>query len=327
MSRAGGGAGKASRYGAAMASTSAPAIPFAAACVGIAIFSAMDAVMKGLSIELGAYNAMLWRVMAGAVMGGALFLIRREKLPSRAAFRLHLLRGWIASMMAILFFWGIARVPLAEGIALSFIAPLITLYLAAVMLKETIGRAAIVASLLGIAGVIVILSGRVGGGDHGPEATRGIIAIFLSALLYAYNLILQRQQAQVATPSEIAFFQSLVVLMILSVAGAAALAFKQAGVVLPFAAVLPEARYVPAILGAAFLALCSLILLSWAYARAEAQILVTVEYTAFIWAAILGWFVFSEQVTPAVIWGTLLIITGCIIAARQKPERIEAGQV
>ena len=327
LSRARGGVGKASRYGAAMSSTPSPAIPFAIACIGIAIFSAMDAVMKGLSIELGAYNAMLWRVMAGAVMGGAVFLIRREKLPSRAAFRLHLLRGWIASMMAILFFWGIARVPLAEGIALSFIAPLITLYLAAVMLKEKIGRAAITASLLGIAGVIVILSGRAGNGDHGPEAMRGIIAIFLSALLYAYNLILQRQQAQVATPPEIAFFQSLVVVIILSIAGVAAFLLKRVGLPLPFEAIVPAAHNMPAILGAAFLAMCSLLLLSWAYARAEAQILVTVEYTAFIWAALFGWLAFREQVTPAVIGGALLIITGCIIAARQRPERIEAGQV
>lgn len=307
--------------------SASPAIPFATACIGIATFSAMDAVMKQLSIDLGAYNAMLWRTAAGTVMAGALFFARREALPTRNALRLHLLRSWIASMMAILFFWGIARVPLAEGIALSFIAPLITLYLAAVLLKETIGRAAILASVLGIIGVVVILSGRSGSGQHGPEAVNGIIAIFLSAVLYAYNLILQRQQAQIATPSEIAFFQSLIVFFILFISGLIALVAKMAGLTLPFEIVIPAAHHIPALVGAAILAMCSLLLLSWAYARAETQVLVTVEYTAFIWAALFGWLIFSEQVTLPLLIGALLIIAGCIIATRRSPAQIEAGQV
>ncbi len=285
-----------------------PAQPFALACVGIALFAAMDAYMKGLSIALGAYNAMFWRVLVGAALAGSIFLIRREAMPSRAALQLHLKRGSVAAVMAVAFFYGIARVPLAEGIALSFIAPLITLYLAAVMLGETISRNAITASLLGISGVAVMLAGRWGGAAYDEEAWRGIIAIFISAVFYAYNLILQRQQAQVATPVEIAFFQSLVVSVLL-------------GLVAPFFAVLPGAAHWPDIIISAVLAMISLLLLSWAYARAEAQILVTVEYTAFLWAALFGWLFFSEAVTAATVAGTALIITGCIIATRKpKPD-------
>ena len=44
------------------------AIPFAVACLGIALFSAMDAAMKGLAIALGAYSAMLWRLGIGGLM-------------------------------------------------------------------------------------------------------------------------------------------------------------------------------------------------------------------------------------------------------------------
>jgi S-adenosylmethionine uptake transporter len=292
-----------------MSNRNPTALPYAVACLGIAIFSVMDAVMKGLSIALGAYNAMLWRLMAGAMLGGLIFLITRTPLPSRVGLRLHLMRGVIAAMMATLFFWGLARVPLAEAIALSFIAPLITLYLAAVMLGEKISRAAIIASLLGLAGVLVILSGRVGG-SYTTDLWWGIGAVLLSAVLYAYNLILQRQQAQVASPVEIAFFQNLVAMSTLALAA-------------PFwGAVPPSSAALPLIASAGF-AIASLILLSWAYARAEAQILVSVEYTAFIWASILGWVVFHERVTPATLIGAALIVTGCIIAARQKPEHLE----
>ncbi len=279
---------------------------FIAACIGIALFSAMDASMKGLSIALGAYNAMLWRLMIGCIIGGIAYFGMRSPWPTKPAMRLHMIRGAIGGAMALTFFWGIARVPLAEGIALSFIAPLITLYLAAVLLKEVISRAAITASILGIAGVLVILAGRVSG-TYDREAMFGIGSIFISALLYAYNLILQRQQAQIASPVEIAFFQNVCAMTVL---GSAA----------PFLAVFPAAAHWPAIGLSAVLAFVSLLLLSWAYARAEAQILVPVEYTAFLWASLLGWLVFAEEVTIATMLGAILIVAGCIIAARYKPE-------
>ena len=289
-----------------MSRRASTSIPFAIATLGIATFSLMDVLMKDLSINLGAYNAMLWRLGAGFVIAGAVFLIRRSPWPARSTFRLHVLRGVLAAFMATAFFWGLARVPLAEAIALSFIAPLITLYLAAVILGEKIGRTAILASVLGLIGVGVILSGRVGG-SYRPDVIQGIAAIFVSAMLYAYNLILQRQQAQIASPVEIAFFQNMT-------AGATML------VAAPWLAVVPATEHAPALLGSAVLAIVSLMLLSWAYARAEAQVLVPVEYTAFVWATIFGWFFFDEAVTGTTFLGAMLIVGGCLIAARQRPE-------
>ena len=58
--------------------------------------------------------------------------------------------------------------------------------------------------------------------------------------------------------------------------------------------------------------------------------LVTVEYTAFVWAALLGWFMFGEKLTAATLAGTALIVAGCIAAnyrRRGPPEHVEAGAV
>lgn len=285
-----------------------PVMPFFVACIGIGSFSLMDAYMKGLSIALGAYNAMLWRLIIGAVLAGLIFLARREKLPGRAQMRLHAKRGTLGAIMAFTFFWGIARVPLAEGIALSFIAPLITLYLAAVLLGETIGRNAITASILGLLGVGVILIGRIGSSDYSSDAMWGVVSILISAVCYAFNLILQRQQAQLSSPVEIMFFQSLVAGAVLMLAA-------------PVFAVLPNAEHWSDLVMSALLSLFSLGVLAWAYARAEAQILVTVEYTAFIWAALFGWLFFREEVTMATLAGTVLIVAGCIIATRKGGQK------
>ena len=285
-------------------------LPFAVACLGIALFSAMDAAMKGLAIALGAYSAMLWRQGIGGLISAGPYFLTRTGWPSRAGIRVHILRGFVASIMAVSFFYGIARVPLAEGIALSFIAPLIALYLAVVLLGETVGRHSIMASVLGLCGVAVLLAPRIMNDDGGPRHLDGVAAILLSAVFYAWNIILMRQQALLAPPVEVAFFQNVT-------AGAfLLLALPVVLFVAPSIFVVPDASHWPMLILSAALAFTSLFLLSWAYGRAEAQVLVPVEYTAFVWAAIMGAIFYNEAVTLSTLGGAVLIVTGCIIAAR-----------
>jgi S-adenosylmethionine uptake transporter len=281
-----------------------PALPFVSAAIGIATFSVMDALMKRASIAGGVYNAMLFRSLIAALLVFPIWRLGGGRWPGKPALKVHVTRAAVAGAMATLFFWGLVRTPMAEGIALSFIAPLITLYLAAVMLGETIRRPAIIASLMGMAGVLVIASAHFGGAGISADRGWGIAAILASAVLYAWNLILQRQQAQVADPREIAFFQTAGVALIF---GSAA----------PWLAVWPEAKALRDIAGGSILTVISLMLLSWGYARAEAQALVPIEYTAFVWAVLMGWLWFDEAVTLATLAGTILIVIGCWIAARK----------
>jgi S-adenosylmethionine uptake transporter len=302
------------------ASAASNAIPFAVACLGIALFSAMDAAMKGLAIALGAYSAMLWRLGIGGLISAGPYFLTRTSWPSRAGLRVHVLRGCVASIMAVSFFYGIARVPLAEGIALSFIAPLIALYLAVVLLGETVGRHSVIASALGICGVAVLFAARIGSG--GERHLDGVAAIFLSAVFYAWNIILMRQQALLAPPAEVAFFQNVMA------GGVLLLALPVVLQVAPSIFHVPDASHWPMLVLSALLAFASLYLLSWAYSRAEAQVLVAVEYTAFVWAAIMGAIFYREAVTLSTIAGAVLIVIGCIIAARGgRPDtaRLEAA--
>ena len=119
-----------------------------------------------------------------------------------------------------------------------------------------------------------------------------------------------RQQALVAKPLEVAFFTGLIV-------GLCYLPLRA----LPRRARRRAEQY-PPILAAAVLGFGSLMLLSWAYARAEAQYLAPVEYTAFIWAALLGILVFAEPVRPLTLLGAAMIVAACIIAARRTPSPV-----
>jgi S-adenosylmethionine uptake transporter len=280
---------------------------FLVGVLGIAMFAGMDAVMKGLVIAIGTLATMFWRNFVGIGMSGALYLPRRKGWPSRSTMRIHLARGVLSAGMGFLFFWGIGRVPLAQAVALAFIAPLIALYLASVMLHETIGRKTIGGSLVAFAGVLVIFIGQARA-DLGREALIGSLAILVSAALYALNIVIMRRQALVAQPLEITFFQSLIVTLVLAA-------------VIPFAGIsVPPAEQWPMVLFAAVLAITSMLLLSWAYARAEASYLAATEYTAFLWAMLFGWLFFGEGVSMFTVAGAALIVAGCILAARRPGE-------
>ena len=268
------------------------AVAFGVATAGIALFSAMDGLMKHLSLAIGTYNALLWRTGAGALIAAVFYFGRRTAWPGPEAMKVHLTRGLLG-------------VPMAQAIALAFVAPLIALYLAALLLGEKIERRAIAASLLGFSGVLVIFVGQAEA-DLGAEAFTGSLAILASAGLYAYNIILMRRQALLARPVEVAFFTS----------GLMGVSFLVAA---PFLAAVPSSDHFPAIIAAALLAFASLLLLSWAYARAEAQHLAPVEYTSFIWAAIIGFLAFDEAVRPLTLAGAAMIVIACLIAATRRP--------
>lgn len=288
---------------------SPPVLALGAALAGVALYSLMDALMKGASLAVGAYSALFVRSAIGMAIAVPLWLALRRQRPTRGAVRLHLVRGIVGSAMAFTFFWGIARLPLAEAIALSFVAPLVALYLAAVLLGERIERRAVVASLLGLVGVAMIASSRLGSGTSHPEAHLGIIAILSSSMLYAWNLVLQRQQALVARPAEVAAFQNTVVTAVLALFA-------------PWFLVMPAGEPLSAIAIAALIAVAGAMVLSWAYARAEAQVLVPLEYSGFLWAALFGWLFFREAVTVPTLVGAVLIVAACWLAApRKRPEQ------
>ena len=284
-----------------------PVMPLAVTVLAIALFSIMDALMKRASMAGGVYSALLLRsVLAGAITA-AIWRMGGGMMPTAGVMRLHALRGLVGCIMASTFFYGLVRTPMAVGMALSFMAPLIALYLAAVSLGETIRPPAITGSLVGFAGVVVIAAERVGGAEMQGEAVEGIGAVFISAVGYAWNLVLQRKQAQLASPGEVAVFQNLFFTLFM----------------LPLAPWLwsaPPASEWADIAAAALLATLSLMLLAWAYARAEAQILLPIEYTAFIWAALMGWLWFDEMLTPGTLGGVVLIVGGCWIATRSPGQ-------
>lgn len=286
-----------------------PLLPLVAAALGVGCLSVMDAFMKEAALATGTFTATILRSFIGAAIIAPFWLWRLKHWPAWSTMKLHLERGIISAFMALTFFYALTKLPLAEAIAISFVAPLVALYLARVLLGEVIQPKAIFASILGFGGTLIIISGKIGQGDFDRDAALGVASLLVSALLYAYNFIVIRKQAQLAGPVEIATFHS-------GIGGLVLLTLA------PFLAtpIVPDALLPLAAAGV--LTVCGAMALAWAYARAEAQALVPIEYSGFLWASVLGWAFFREAVTVPTIAGTLLIVTGCWLATRKTRRRV-----
>ena len=60
----------------------------------------------------------------GTIVAGLLWFASRPKWPDKATMQIHAWRSVFVAGMALCFFWALARLPMAEAIALAFVAPL-----------------------------------------------------------------------------------------------------------------------------------------------------------------------------------------------------------
>ena len=280
---------------------------------GIALLSLMDALMKGASLAIGAYSTLVMRSVFGLALAAPLWLSARTGWPAAATVRLHVLRGLVVTGMSFTFFWGLTRLPLAEAIAISFTAPLVALYLAAIMLGERIGKGAVAASAMGLVGVVLIAAARLERRCHarqrlGHRRGAGVVAAL------RLNLVLQRKQALLARPAEVSTFHQAVVLLSLAPRSRRGSCTRRAAPKRCWsagAAVLSVSRRDDLRLG-----LCP---------RRDAECWRRSNTRGSCGPALFGWLFFREPVTLPTLAGAALIVVACWIAApRKRPEQSAA---
>ncbi|MCP4562264.1 MAG: DMT family transporter [Bosea sp.] len=272
------------------------------AALGIALLTAMDAVIKAQMQQHPFLLALFMRFAAGAVCAIIVVAVLRPKRPTRTSLIGNSARIPLVIVTAGSFFYSISVLPLAEALTLSFLAPVFVALLGALILKERLDGRILQALGFGLAGMLVMVWPRLQGGVTGAEL--GVAAALVSAVSYAFNLILLRTIAVKEHPAIIVLFQN---------AGPAlCLAWPAYYVFQPMSA------------GDLFTYLCGGALgvaghlsLTSAFARAPASRLAPIEYTALVWASLLGWFVFNEVPLWTTYAGAALIVAGAFAVSRR----------
>lgn len=274
--------------------------PLVVMLAAIAAGATMDAMIKYLSQTNPVLLVALARYAFAAVISFGVWVHAGKPRITAAMWRGHALRGVIIAVSAVLFFWSLTVLPLAEAVTISFIYPLIAPFVARAMLGERVRTSAIIAAAIGFAGALVAVLGAPAAGA-GRQHTLGLLAVLFSALTFAVSMVMMRARALSDGPIIVGLMASLVPGAI--VAGPA-IALSPP----------PHLDDWPVFIFLGGVAALFMYLISEAYARAEAQQLAPIHYTELLWASFYGFVLFRETPRLQLFLGAALIIAACLYA-------------
>ena len=203
-------------------------------------------------------------------------------------------------------FAALARLPLADATAISFASPLITVALAALILKERVRVYRWSAVVVGFAGVIVMLLPHLDAGRLAAAASAGALLAMLAAFCNAGTVIQTQRLTQSETTPSIVFYFSL----ICAIAGA---------ITLPFAWHSPTLAQLAALVLTGILGGIAHILLTESYRHATASVVAPFDYTSMLWALLLGYWIFGEVPTALVFIGAAIVAgAGLFVIWRER---------
>ena len=271
---------------------------------GIGTLCLMDVVVKHLSATIDVPVVTLARYVTGTILALAVWQWQGRPRLTREMLPLHIARGALIASMAFCFYWSLTKLPLAEAITLSFIAPLLVPPLASLLLREKVQPRVYAAGALGFAGVLVTAQGAP---DFSGDRLLALAAVLYAAVAYAGSAVLLRARAGTDGATVVTLMGALIPMIILSPVA--------------IGAAPPDLPTIGWFMLLGLIGNIGMQLLSRAYAKIEAQVLAVMEFTALPWAALFGWVFFAEPVRPQVWAGAGIIFAACLWASRleRKP--------
>ncbi len=229
----------------------------------------------------------------------------------------HFWRGFVGSMAMGMSFAGLGLLPLPEVTALGYAAPLLTVVFAAMFLDEKVGVFRISAVMLGLVGVLIVVSPRLSLlGSETMETTQavGAVLVLMGAVCAALAQIYIRKLVRVEQTAAIVFYFSIT---------SAALSL----LTIPFGWVMPTPGEVALLVLAGLLGGAGQIFLTSAYRFADASVVAPFDYASMIFALVIGYFIFNEVPTGTMLIGAaIVILAGCIIIWRERQLGLKRGQ-
>lgn len=275
---------------------------------GIVLLCAMDAVAKALGANLTTFQVVFVRCLGAAIWLALWIVLTRGDWPRRENLRRHLLRAIMLVVTASLFFYAIARLPLAVVAALGMTAPVYVTVLGAIIFKEHVGIGPWIALGLGAAGSAVIIFAGSPIDLEGATDLFAWAAAVLAPLSYAITLVILKHHSSNEGAAAMTLAQTLFAAIIIS-----PLAFGPVSI--------PDAMVWGQIALIGFFGAVGFLLLINGLKRMPVSVFAVLDYTGLIWAGLFGFLFFGEIPGPQLWVGGALIVAACVITARSPRAR------
>ncbi|WP_106475705.1 DMT family transporter [Phytohalomonas tamaricis] len=276
-------------------------------CAGVLCLALGDALSKWLGASYDPIQIIFFRTLISLPLIALLARFNggwqtlRTRRPG-----VHLLRGLIFTATMFCFITGLTLLPLAETTAIAFAAPLFVALLSGPLLNERVDRVPLIASLVGFVGVLIVVRPGAAGFQWGALIVIG------AAVCYALMMITARRYGSKENLWAMVFYATLVPMLVCAV-------------LLPSVWHTPQPLHWLGFCAAGLLGAAAMSCLTLAFRYAPAALAAPFDYTAMIWAVVLGWWLWGEVPDSWVFIGAALIIaSGVAIALHERRVAIKA---
>ncbi|WP_340109942.1 DMT family transporter [Pikeienuella sp. HZG-20] len=254
------------------------------------LFVLMTGIVRHLGSSLPPAEGAFFRYAFGLlfVSPALIGVIRRP--PALKIWALYGGRGLLHGFGVILWFYAMARIPIAEVTALNYATPIFITILAAIFLGERLQARRIAAIIVGIIGVAIILRP----GFH--EIGAGQLAQICATPFFAASFILAKRLTRDAAPVEIVAMLSLACTLVLLPAALSDWrdpTWAEVGWLALAAAIATAGHYT----------------LTLAYRCAPISVTQPVTFLQIVWATALGVVAFGEPVDLFILFGAAVIVS------------------
>jgi len=305
-------------FAATMAPIMNPMRGIAYKLISVLVFITMAAMIKATADHVPAGEAVFFRSFFAIPVILVWLAWRRELstgLRTKNPFG-HFWRGLMGTTAMGLGFAALAYLPLPEVTAIGYTAPLLTVVFAAMFLGEEVRLFRISCVILGMVGVLIVVSPRltiVNTGASHAEAL-GAMMVLGSAVFAALAQVFVRKLVNTETTATIVFWFS-VTATLLSL------------LTLPWGWVVPTGFEAALLVASGLLGGLGQIFLTSSYRSADASVVAPFDYASMLFALAFGWFFFDEVPTATMLAGAAIVITaGVLIIWRERALGLERAR-
>lgn len=265
-------------------------------------FVGVTGLVRHLGTDMSPIQAAFIRYGFGFVLMIPVFLRLETLRPTNRILGMYVSRGLLHSIGVSLWFFAMARIPIAEVTALGFATPIFTTIGAALFLNEKLHIRRIGAVLIGFGGTLLILR-------PGFEAVSiGALAQVAAAPVLAGSFLIAKKLTATESSTSIVAFQSIIITLVL----------------LPPALLVwrtPTLTELGVLFFVAVLATAGHVTLTQAFKSAEITVTQPAQFLQLVWATLLGLLVFGEQ--PELwtwVGGAIIVASATYIAHRETRQ-------
>ncbi|GHA55829.1 permease [Amylibacter ulvae] len=268
--------------------------------LGALLITAMSAVVHHLAKTVPIGQIIFWR-SAVAIIPIIIYMFLRGQFPAALKTKypkMHFIRGLFGVLSMAFSFISLAYLPVANAQALAYMAPIMTLPLAAIMVGERISKIVIFATAIGFGGVVAMLWDALSFGTDG--AIIGIAAGLGFAVTMAFVRVHIKTMTATEHPATIALSFALVSTLV--------------GIsTIPLGWITPDYDMYLWLIAAGILGGLAHIAGTEAVARAPISTLAPFDYTGIIWALTFDLLIFSQYPNALVLGGAAAITLAALM--------------